>query len=60
MPEANTLRDFREALISAGALETLLTRLDQATTGVRYLPMAGQIVDATLVAAASPAQRRGR
>jgi IS5 family transposase len=49
------LWDFREALIAAGALEALFTRLDRAITGAGYLPMAGQIVDATLVAA--PRQR---
>ena len=55
VPDANTLWDFREALIAAGALEALFTRLDAAITGAGYLPMAGQIVDATLVAA--PRQR---
>jgi IS5 family transposase len=53
--DANTLWDFREALIAAGALEALFTRLDRAITGAGYLPMAGQIVAATLVAA--PRQR---
>jgi hypothetical protein len=42
-PDANTLWDFREALIAAGALEALFTRLDAAITGVGYLPMAGQL-----------------
>src|SRR5919106_1376877 len=55
VPDANTLWDFREALIAAGALEALFTRLDRAITAAGYLPMAGQIVDATLVAA--PRQR---
>jgi transposase, IS5 family len=55
VPDANTLWDFREALIAAGALEALFARLDQAITEAGYLPMAGQIVDATLVAA--PRQR---
>ena len=55
VPDANTLWDFREALIAAGALEALFTRLDAAITAAGYLPMAGQIVDATLVAA--PRQR---
>lgn len=55
VPDANTLWDFREALIAAGALEALFTRLDEAITAAGYLPMAGQIVDATLVAA--PRQR---
>lgn len=55
VPDANTLWDFREALIGAGALEALFARLDRAITEAGYLPMSGQIVDATLVAA--PRQR---
>jgi len=55
VPDANTLWDFREALIAAGALEALFTRLDAAITAAGYLPMAGQIVDATPVDA--PRQR---
>ncbi len=55
VPDANTLWDFREALIASGAMERLFTRLDDAITGAGYLPMAGQIVDATLVSA--PRQR---
>ena len=55
MPDANTLWDFREALIAAGTLDALFSRLDQAITEAGYLPMAGQIVDATLVSA--PRQR---
>ena len=38
-----------------GALDALFARLDRAITEAGYLPMAGQIVDATLVAA--PRQR---
>ena len=55
VPDANTLWDFREALIASGALERLFSRLDEAITAAGYLPMAGQIVDATLVSA--PRQR---
>jgi len=55
VPDANTLWDFREALIASDALERLFARLDEAITAAGYLPMAGQIVDATLVAA--PRQR---
>jgi IS5 family transposase len=55
VPDANTLWDSRETLIATGALERLFARLDAAITGAGYLPMAGQIVDATLVAA--PRQR---
>jgi IS5 family transposase len=55
VPDANTLWDFRELLIAAGTLDALFARLDQAITEAGYLPMSGQIVDATLVAA--PRQR---
>ncbi len=55
VPDANTLWDFREALIAAGALDALFAQLDRAITEAGYLPMAGQIIDATLVAA--PRQR---
>ena len=55
VPDANTLWDFREALIAAKALDDLFARLDQAISEAGYLPMAGQIIDATLVAA--PRQR---
>jgi IS5 family transposase len=55
VPDANTLWDFREALIAAQALDDLFARLDRAITDAGYLPMAGQIIDATLVAA--PRQR---
>lgn len=50
-----SLRDVRETPIAAGALDALFARLDRAITEAGYLPMAGQIVDATLVAA--PRQR---
>jgi IS5 family transposase len=55
VPDANTLWDFREALIAANAFDALFERLNRAITAAGYLPMSGQIVDATLVAA--PRQR---
>lgn len=55
VPDANTLWDFREALIKANAFEALFERLNRAITAAGYLAMSGQIVDATLVAA--PRQR---
>lgn len=51
VPDANTLWDFREALIRAGALDRLFEQLDRAIRTAGYLPMSGQIVDASLVAA---------
>jgi len=55
VPDANTLWDFREALLAAEALDDLFQRLDRAISEAGYLPMSGQIVDATLVSA--PRQR---
>ena len=55
VPDVNTLWDFREALIKARALDKLFTRLNEAITRAGYLPMGGQIVDASLIAA--PKQR---
>ncbi len=55
VPDENTLWDFREALIGAGALEGLFSQLDKAINAAGYLPMSGQILDATLIAA--PRQR---
>jgi IS5 family transposase len=55
VPDANTLWDFREALIAAGAFETPFERLDQAIKDAGFIPMGGQIIDASLVAA--PRQR---
>ena len=55
VPDANTLWDFREALIAAGALDDLFGKLDHAITAAGYLPRGGQIVDASLVVA--PRQR---
>jgi IS5 family transposase len=51
VPDGNTLWDFREALIAASTLDKLFARLDQAIKDAGYLPMSGQIVDASLVAA---------
>ena len=50
VPDANTLWDFREALIAAEALDRLFERIDRAITEAGYLPMGDQIIDATLVA----------
>lgn len=55
VPDANTLWDFRETLIAARALDKAFERLDGAISAAGYLPMGGQIIDATLVAA--PKQR---
>ena len=54
-PDANTIRLFRERLTQAGALDMLFADFDRQLRERGYLPMGGQIVDATLVAA--PKQR---
>lgn len=54
-PDANTIRTFRERLTQAGALDTLFADFDRQLKERGYLPMGGQIIDATLVAA--PKQR---
>ncbi|WP_217434235.1 transposase, partial [Leisingera sp. ANG59] len=55
VPDANTLWDFREALIKADALDALFNELDRAINQAGFIPRAGQIVDASLIAA--PRQR---
>ncbi len=55
VPDANTLWDFREALIRAEVLGDLFQRLDRAINTAGFIPRSGQIVDASLVAA--PRQR---
>ncbi len=57
VPDANTLWDFREALIKADALDKLFRELDRAINEAGYIPRSGRIVDASLVAA--PRQRAG-
>lgn len=54
-PDANTIRPFREKLTAAGALDALFADFGRQFKERGYLPMSGQIVDATLVAA--PKQR---
>ena len=54
-PDENTIRLFREKLTRAGAIDALFTAFDRHLRERGYLPMGGQIVDATLVAA--PKQR---
>jgi transposase, IS5 family len=54
-PDAKTIWAFRERLTRAGAIEALFARFDRAIREAGYIPMSGQIVDASLVAA--PKQR---
>ena len=55
VPDAKTIWLFRERLSQAGAIERLFERFDAPLRSSGYLPMSGQILDATLVAA--PKQR---
>ena len=55
MPDAKTLWLFRDRLTQAGAIERLFDRFDATLRNAGYLPMSGQILDETLVAA--PKQR---
>ncbi len=55
VPDATTIWLFRERLVKAGAIKRLFDRFDQAVRDAGYIPMGGQLVDATLVAA--PKQR---
>ena len=55
VPDATTIWLFRERLTKAGAIEALFARFDQAVRAAGYIPMSGQIIDASLVAA--PRQR---
>lgn len=54
-PDANTIWLFREALKKAAAIDALFERFEAQLRGAGFLPMAGQLVDATIVAA--PKQR---
>lgn len=55
MPDAKTIWAFRERLTRAGAIKALFARFDAAIREAGYIPMSGQIVDASLVSA--PRQR---
>ena len=54
-PDRNTIWTFRERLTRAGVIDALFAAFERALREAGYLPMGGQIVDATLVA--SPRQR---
>ena len=55
VPDARTIWLFREKLTKAGAIEPLFERFDATLRQSGYIAMAGQIVDASLIAA--PRQR---
>lgn len=55
VPDAKTIWLFRERLMQAGTIEPLLNRFDATLRSSGYIPISGQILDATLIAA--PKQR---
>ena len=55
VPDAKTIWLFRERLTKAGAIGPLFERFDRMLREASYIPMSGQIADASLVAA--PRQR---
>lgn len=55
VPDATTVRMFRERLVKAKAIDQLTARFDFALKDRGYLAMGGQIIDATVVPA--PKQR---
>lgn len=55
VPDAKTIWLFRERLVKAGAIEALFARFEGLVREAGYIPMSGQIVDASLIAA--PRQR---
>ena len=50
-PDCNTIWTFRERLTKAGVIDELFVAFEGALRAAGYLPMGGQIVDATLVSA---------
>jgi IS5 family transposase len=50
-PDENTIALFREKLTKAGAIRSVFDEFDRQLKGAGYLPMGGQLVDATLVSA---------
>ena len=44
VPDANTLWDFREALVKADAMDDLFKELNQLVNEAGYIPRSGQIV----------------
>jgi IS5 family transposase len=58
VPDANTLWDFREALIAAGVFDKLFARFDEQLRGQGLLAQPGKLVDASFVDV--PRQRNTR
>lgn len=50
VPDAKTVWLYQKRLTQAGAIDVLFNRFDAILWNAGYLPMSGQILDATLVA----------
>jgi transposase, IS5 family len=55
VPDYSTIWRFREALVTAGAMDDLFARFDLALTERGYLALGGQLIDASIIEA--PRQR---
>lgn len=60
VPDAKTIWLFRERLTKVGAITALFARFDAMLREGGYIPMTGQIVDASLMARTAPAQHQCR
>jgi len=58
MPNENTIRHFRNRMTETDTLERVMKAFDWQLYKKSYIPMSGQIVDATLVSA--PKQRNSK
>ncbi|AFW01810.1 transposase [Gluconobacter oxydans H24] len=59
VPDAKTAWLFHERLTQSGAIEKLFERFDATLRNAGYLPISGQILDATLVAAPKQCNTNG-
>jgi len=58
-PDENTIRLFRDKLTASGTLKRVMKAFDWQLRKKGYIPMAGQIVDASLVPAPKPRNTDG-
>ena len=58
-PDENTIRHFRNRLTETGTLKRVMKAFDRQLRKKGYIPMSGQIVDASLVPAPKPRNTEG-
>lgn len=58
VPDANTIRDFHEALTKAAVMQKLFDQFDTCLQSRGYVAMSGQLVDASIIKA--PRQRNSQ